>query len=165
MADLPVIERILGTLVAELRAIATPTFSQTVAGVHRAWPNEADRKETLPAIYVFSGQEQKFLAGTQEEAFGTAFGHQGNLLDLNVVFIAKCAPTDREAVGRAFYSDIEAVLLAQPDRVIAGASVRLEAYQLGLYVQDAYEDEAGGHARFLLQYDTKLGDPRVGVGG
>lgn len=165
MADLPVIERILATLVGELRAIATPTFSQTVAGVHRAWPNEAQRKEALPAIYVFSGQEQKFVAGTEGAALGTAFGHQGNLLELNVVFLAKCARTDREAVGRAFYSDIEAVLLAQPDRVIAGSTVHLEAYRLGLYVQDIYEDEAGGHSQFLLQYDTKLGDPRTGVGG
>jgi len=167
MATDPVLELILGQFATELRTIAAPTHSQTVgSNVHRRWPNEALLTEPQPAIYLFSGTERKMLTGTQGDAIGLGvpIGIQGSLLELEVVFLAKCTPATREQVGRRFAADIESVLV-QPDRVIGGSVVRVEASECDLYVQDQYEDQAGGHAQFLVYHEYALGDPRSGVAG
>jgi hypothetical protein len=161
----PILEVILAQLATELAAITTGNgYAQTVALVDRTWPNETVLKASQPAIYLFSGEEKKFIASSQTQALGVACGEQGNLLELHVVFLAKCAgKVDRETVGRRFYADIESVLVTTQGRVLGGAPVQIHANTVGLYVAEIYGTQSGGHAIFDLQYSTKLGDPRQGV--
>lgn len=164
MASAPVIETILEQLATDLGAMATPTYSQDLAGrVYRRWPNQALRTDKRAAIFLVTWREQSFLAGTEGASIDVAFGHQGKLLTLRVCFLAPCAKTDREAVGRRFYSDIESILVRES--ILAGTTVRVNPHVLDLYVEDIYEEDAGGEADFQVWYTTQLGDPRTGASG